>query len=78
MPKGSIISPTVTDPERHQDYPSCGAPMIEVVGRRTVLHGDTASMAEAIKRPRVVFEFRTNEAANALCHFQDYQEVAGI
>lgn len=35
-------------------------------------------MSKSAKRAKMVSRLRTNEAANALCHFQDYQEDAGI
>ncbi|MBT8412171.1 MAG: DUF1330 domain-containing protein, partial [Octadecabacter sp.] len=66
------------DAARHQDHLCCGARVNEVIGKMTVLHGGVAHLAGATKQAKVVFEFRKNEAANALCYFQDYQEGAGI
>ena len=80
MPKGYIIGHiTVNDPEAYREYVERDTPIIAAHGGVPLVRGGAGEVKEGQPFSRhVVFEFPTYEAALALYHDPEYQEVMKI
>ena len=80
MAKGYIIAHIrVNDPEPYEEYVARDTPILESHGARFLVRGGRCEALEGDVLDRhVVIEFPSFEAARAVYHNPEYQEVAEI